>query len=268
MIHLTSQSDFPWLAEIDTVATDVDGTLTDSNGHFTPGLVDAFLTCQRHGIRVILVTGRPASWVQGMVEYLPVAGGIGENGGLYCPKEREAPMRLLMTDLAELPEISLEYVEKTSAERRRVFELIRQKYPRLRPTGDCVTRLTDFTFPLDGLSAADLVIISSICAQYGWGFTYSSIHGHIKDPGQHKASGILKTIELVPELRTDPARVVTVGDSRNDQEMFDPQHFPHSVGVANIARHLPNMQIQPSYVTVSPGVEGFRELIHALVKGR
>ncbi len=75
-------------------------------------------------------------------------------------------------------------------------------------------------------------------------------------------------IGLVPELRTSPARVVTVGDSRNDQEMFDPQHFPHSVGVANIERHLPSMQIQPSYVTVSPGVEGFRELIQALVKGR
>lgn len=268
MIRLTSQSDFPWLAGIDTVATDVDGTLTDDNGHFTPGLVDAFLTCQRHGIRVILVTGRPASWVQGMVEYFPVAGGIGENGGLYCPKLREAPMRLLMTDADELPEISLDYVEKTSAERRRVFDLIRQQYPRLRPTGDCVTRLTDFTFPLDGLSAVDLVIINRICADNGWGFTYSSIHGHIKDPRQHKASGILKTIGLVPELKTIPTKVVTVGDSRNDQEMFAPKDFPHSVGVANIARHLPNMEIKPSYVTVSSGVEGFRELIHALVKGR
>lgn len=267
MIHLTPQSDFAWLAGIDTVATDVDGTLTDSNGHFTPGLIDAFLTCQRHGIRVILVTGRPASWVQGMVEYIPVAGGIGENGGLYCSKTKEAPMRLLMTDADNLPEISMEYVEQTRAERHRVFDLIRQVYPRLRPTGDCVTRLTDFTFPLDGLSTEDLAIINSICADNGWGFTYSSIHGHIKDQRQHKASGILKTIELVSELRTHPARVVTVGDSRNDQEMFDPQYFPYSVGVANIERHLPNMQIKPGYVTVSPGVEGFRELIHALVKG-
>lgn len=31
MIHLSPLSDFAWLAEIDTVATDVDGTLTDSN---------------------------------------------------------------------------------------------------------------------------------------------------------------------------------------------------------------------------------------------
>lgn len=127
------------------------------------------MACQRVGIRVILVTGRPASWVQGMVEYLPVAGGIGENGGLYCSKAKEAPMQLLITDDSTLPEVSLEFVEKTKADRHRVFDLIKQQYPFLRPTGDCVTRLTDFTFPLVGLSSPDLVIIAHICAANGWG---------------------------------------------------------------------------------------------------
>lgn len=100
------------------------------------------------------------------------------------------------------------------------------------------------------------------------GGTYSSIHGHIKDSRQHKASGILKTITLVPELQTVAEQVVTVGDSRNDQEMFDSRHFPYSVGVANIAKHLPGMVIKPTYVTTSSGVDGFCELIDALVKSR
>ncbi len=268
MIELVNDISLGWLQTIDTIATDVDGTLTDEHGHFSPELISAFLLCERYNIKVILVTGRPASWVQGMVEYLPVKGGIGENGGLYCPKKREAPMRLLMAEADNLPEISLDYVEATRKQRLAVFDLIRAQYPFLKPTGDCVTRLTDFTFPIDNLTASDLVSIEAICHDKNWGFTHSSIHGHIKDPNQHKASGILKTIRLVPELQTDAERVVTVGDSRNDQEMFDPSLFPHSVGVANITRHLPSMQVPPSYITTLPGVQGFCELIDHLVKNR
>lgn len=268
MIKLADTGGESWLRGIDTVATDVDGTLTNLSGHFSAELIAAFEQCQRNNIRVLLVTGRPASWVQGMVEYLPVAGGIGENGGLYCPKEREAPMRLLTTDDDLLPEVTLEYVENTRRERLKMFALLRERYPHLRPTGDCVTRLTDFTFPIDGLVANDLQAIEAMCHAQGWGFTHSSIHGHIKDPRQHKASGISQVIKKISNLRTDPSRVVTVGDSRNDQEMFDPVHFPRSVGVSNIERHLPNMQVHPAYITILPGVQGFCELVTHLTRNR
>lgn len=260
--------DSEWLRKITTIATDIDGTLTDEHGHFSEELIRAFLLCKQTGIKVILITGRPASWVQGMVEYFPVAGGIGENGGLYCPKQKEAPMRVLVGSNNDLPEVTLEYVERGRLARMAMFADLKLRFPQLRPTGDCVTRLTDFTFPLDNLSIEDLVLIESMCRAKSFGFTYSSIHGHIKDPDQHKASGILKLIQNVPELAASVEQIVTVGDSRNDQEMFDPQHFPYSVGVANIAKHLPHMHIHPAYVTAEPGVIGFCQLVDLLIESR
>ncbi len=257
-----------WLKDITTIATDIDGTLTNEDGHFSAELIRAFEVCLRASIRVLLVTGRPASWVQGMVEYLPVVGGIGENGGIYCPKQKEADMRLLMVDEATMPPVSLAAIEAGRLGRLKVFERLKEKYPQLVPTGDCVTRLTDFTFPLGNLSHTDLADIETICSSAGYGFTYSSIHGHIKHPDQHKASGILKTIRLVPELKATVEQVITVGDSRNDQEMFDHQLFPYSVGVANIARHVPHMAILPQFVTIQPGVLGFCELVEQLLAAR
>lgn len=257
-----------WMKTITTIASDIDGTLTDEDGHFSPELIQAFLLCQRIGIKVILVTGRPASWVQGMVEYLPVAGGIGENGGLYCPKEKEAPMKMLMTNESSLPNANWDAIEQAHLRRRQMFEKLLERYPQLYPTADCITRLTDFTFPIANLTHDDLEIINALCVANGYGFTYSSIHGHIKHPDQHKASGIQTVLTYVPELQAERHQVVTVGDSRNDQEMFDKSTFPNSVGVANIEKHLPSMSIHPAYVTTLPGAKGFCELIDYLVKNR
>ncbi|MBI4836510.1 MAG: HAD hydrolase family protein [Candidatus Abawacabacteria bacterium] len=115
-----------WMREINTVATDVDGTLTDASGHFSPDFIAALQLCQRNNIRVLLVTGRPAPWVQGMVEYLPVAGGIGENGGIFCPKEKEANMRLLVGDNDELPLLDWKKIEADRLARMAIFEILKK----------------------------------------------------------------------------------------------------------------------------------------------
>jgi hypothetical protein len=46
--------------------------------------------------------------------------------------------------------------------------------------------------------------------------------------------------------------------------MFDPQLFPHSVGVANIQHYLSELTHQPQYVTKLPEVAGFCEIIDLL----
>ena len=60
-------------------------------------------------------------------------------------------------------------------------------------------------------------------------------------------------------------RWVYVGDSTNDQIMF--QHFTHSVGVANIARFVPQLAHLPRYVTPSERGAGFAELARHLLAG-
>lgn len=70
------------LTNIRLVATDMDGTLT-TDGKFTAALLQALEDLTAHGIKVLIVTGRSAGWVSGLVSYLPVAGPIAENGNLF-----------------------------------------------------------------------------------------------------------------------------------------------------------------------------------------
>jgi hydroxymethylpyrimidine pyrophosphatase-like HAD family hydrolase len=60
--------------------------------------------------------------------------------------------------------------------------------------------------------------------------------------------------------------VVTVGDSPNDESLFDGDRFPLSVGVANIQHYLQQLQHQPRYITQASEVEGFSEFAHGLIQ--
>jgi len=68
------------------------------------------------------------------------------------------------------------------------------------------------------------------------------------------------------ELDAEIARWVYVGDSTNDQLMF--QHFPFSVGVANIRRFAAELTHQPRFITPSERGAGFAEVARALLAVR
>ena len=55
-------------------------------------------------------------------------------------------------------------------------------------------------------------------------------------------------------------QVLTVGDSPNDEAMFDDTKFPISVGVANIRHYQDKMLHLPKYVTQASEFAGFSEL--------
>lgn len=57
-----------------------------------------------------------------------------------------------------------------------------------------------------------------------------------------------------------------MGDSTNDQVMFE--HFPHSVGVANIRRFEAELPHPPRYVTQGERGAGFAELARAILATR
>ena len=68
------------------------------------------------------------------------------------------------------------------------------------------------------------------------------------------------------DLGAEMDRWVYIGDSTNDQIMF--QHFAHSVGVANIARFVPQLTHLPRYVTQGERGAGFAELARAILSTR
>jgi hydroxymethylpyrimidine pyrophosphatase-like HAD family hydrolase len=57
-----------------------------------------------------------------------------------------------------------------------------------------------------------------------------------------------------------------VGDSTNDQLMFE--HFPHSVGVANIRRFEAELTHFPRYITEGERGAGFNQVAQAVLSAR
>ncbi|WP_392530646.1 HAD-IIB family hydrolase [Nostoc sp. C117] len=236
------------LSNIRLIATDMDGTLT-RRGKFTPALLQALEDLATTNIKVLIVTGRSAGWVSGLSSLMPVAGGIAENGGLYFPPDNQKPV--VLTPIADLAKHRQHLATN--------FEKLKTQFPQIQESTDNRFRITDWTFDVAGLSQEELQSLNNLCQQMGWGFTYSNVQCHIKPQGQDKAVGLLQVLrEYFPDY--SPEQIVTVGDSPNDESLFDRHYFPISVGVANVREYLDKLQYQPAYITTAAEGEGFCEL--------
>ncbi|AFZ59834.1 HAD family phosphatase [Anabaena cylindrica FACHB-243] len=234
--------------DVRLVATDMDGTLT-KEGKFTSLLLQALENLATNGIQVLIVTGRSAGWVSGISSLMPVVGALAENGGIFYPSNNLAPI-----SLTPIPDIA-----KHRQNLARTFEKLQSQFPQLRESSDNQFRLTDWTFDVAALTENELQSLNNICQQMGWGFTYSNVQCHIKPQQQDKAVGLLQVLrQYFPGY--SPSQVVTVGDSPNDESLFNQNSFPLSVGVANVIKYAHQLQYQPVYVTTAAEGEGFCEL--------
>ncbi|MDZ8027104.1 MAG: HAD family hydrolase [Nostoc sp. SerVER01] len=236
------------LSNIRLIATDMDGTLT-KRGKFTPALLQALEDLAAANIKVLIVTGRSAGWVSGLSSLMPVAGAMAENGGLYFPPGNQKPV--VLTPIADL----IKHRQQLAT----TFEKLQTQFPQIQESVDNRFRVTDWTFDVAGLSQDKLQILERLCQQMGWGFTYSNVQCHIKPQGQDKAVGLLQVLrEYLPDY--SPEQIVTVGDSPNDESLFDRHYFPISVGVANVLEYADKLQHQPAYITTAAEGDGFCEL--------
>lgn len=252
-----SASDRAWLAGIRLVATDMDGTLTRRE-RFFPALLHTLADLEKAGIRVVIVTGRSAGWVSGLSAYLPVAGAIAENGGLYCSANAvDAPQ--LLTDI---PDVASHRQALATT-----FDRLKSRFPQIRTAADNRFRITDWTFENQAFSVAELEEMRAFCLKDNWGFTYSAVQCHIKFAEQDKARGVK---QVISERFSDiaPDEILTVGDSPNDESLFDPQWFSHSVGVANVKRYKTVLTHLPARMTEAEEGDGFCELAGYLLRSR
>jgi hypothetical protein len=231
----------------------MDGTLT-TVGKFTPALLQAFEQLAAVGIQVLIVTGRSAGWVSGLAHYLPVWGAIAENGGLLYAGAQDSE-RLLVS------------IADTTLHRQQLaemFQRLQSLFPTLRESDDNRFRLTDWTFDVQGLATAELVQLEQLCHEHAWGFTYSTVQCHITLRSQTKAAGLQYVLQhYFPTCTTE--NIVTIGDSPNDESLFDPSKFPLSVGVANVLDYCDRLAYQPAYVADLAEGEGFQALAQQLV---
>ncbi len=242
------------LHNIRLVATDMDGTLT-RRGKFMSKLLQALEDLAAANIKVLIVTGRSAGWVSGLSSLMPVVGAIAENGGLFYLSGNDIPIAL-----TPIPDLASHRQHLAAA-----FRQLQTKFPQIQESADNRFRITDWTFDVTVLTPSELQTLSQLCQEMGWGFTYSHVQCHIKPQNQDKAVGLLRVLrEYFPEYLLE--QVVTVGDSPNDESLFDPCHFPISVGVANVLAYANQLQYQPGYVTTAAEGDGFCELSSYLLQ--
>ena len=100
----------------------------------------------------------------------------------------------------------------------------------------------------------------------GMNATVSSIHINGWFGAHNKLEGARWIVRELwgRDLDAEMDRWVYVGDSTNDQLMF--QHFAHSVGVANVARFVPQLQHLPRYITQGERGAGFAEVARAILQ--
>ncbi|MEQ8970001.1 MAG: HAD family hydrolase [Coleofasciculus sp. C1-SOL-03] len=234
------------------IATDMDGTLT-RQGKFSRELLQGLETLQAADIPVLIVTGRSAGWVSGLVHYLPVQGAIAENGGLYYPADRDQPV--FLSTIADMTTHRQQLAQ--------TYQRLKSEFPQLHESADNCFRITDWTFDNRDLSVEQLEHLNALCISMDWGFTYSSVQCHIKPRSQDKATGLIQVLrDHFPQYQ--PEQVLTVGDSPNDASLFNPQLFPLSVGVANVLDYRDELDYKPAYVTNATEGDGFCELVEYL----
>ncbi len=252
--RLKTIDNYNW-GNIKLIASDMDGTLTKAE-KFDSKLFKTLNKLAHGGIDVLVTTGRSAGWVQAMASYLPVVGAMAENGGLLYWQGSVVPQLMSEIDLNE-------HRQQLS----RVFGLLQSKFPQLKESQDNPFRFTDWTFDVEGLSIEELKQIEDICQLEGYGFTYSTIQCHIKPLYQDKAFGLKKVIpQYFANLTSE--QIVTIGDSPNDESMFNKEEFPLSVGVANVAKYCDRLKHIPAYITNKYEGEGFNELAELIISDR
>jgi HAD superfamily hydrolase (TIGR01484 family) len=252
-------------AQLHTVFSDIDDTIT-TDGQLTPQAYAAMDELRRAGLRVILITGRPAGWCDHIARMWPVDGVIGENGAFYYWYDH-ATRKLKCRHLLNASER-----EAHAAKLAAVRDTILREVPGCAVASDQFCRLydlaIDFCEDVTPLPASAIDRIVALMEQAGMTAKVSSIHvnGWFGSYDKLSMAQLMLSERYQLELSQERERCLFVGDSPNDAPMF--AYLPHAVGVANVTAFADRMSALPAYVTPSRGGAGFAELACALVSAR
>ncbi|WP_298925768.1 HAD family hydrolase [uncultured Ramlibacter sp.] len=253
----------PAPGQITGVFTDIDDTLTTDGA--VPASVLRSLTALRDaGLHVIPITGRPVGWSEPFALAWPVDAIVAENGAVALVRQDDGSLRKLYQQ---------DEATRTAnyARMQQVAQRVVREVPGATISRDSVGRETDIAIdhsefvhlPAEGIAQA-----VRLMQEAGMNATVSSIHINGWYGGHNKLAGarwILREL-FGRALDAEIDRWVYVGDSTNDVLMFE--HFPHSVGVANIRRFEAQLTHAPRYITPSERGEGFGEVVQALLSSQ
>ena len=248
------------LQRVRGVLTDIDDTLT-RNGAIEPAALAALHRLRAAALPVIAITRRPAGWSEPFAAAWPVAAIVAENGGVMLRATAHG--------------IEHEFAQDEATRARNFARLqacaasIVEAVPGAQLARDSAGRLTDIAIDhgeFAQLDAAQIAAVAALMRTHGLNATVSSIHVNGWIGAHTKWSGAQWAVQQCTGSPLAPADWAYVGDSTNDQLMFE--HIPLSVAVANIARFLDQLSVRPAFVTRAERGAGFAEFTAALLAAR
>ncbi|PUE37103.1 HAD-IIB family hydrolase [Limnohabitans sp. Hippo3] len=242
------------------VFTDIDDTLT-TEGEITSDAFQALADLKLAGLHVVPITGRPVGWSEPFAQSWPVDAIVAENGAVGLQHSTTQGLRKLYQQDARTRQAHFTRMQA-------VLDQIEKEVTGARRSQDSAGRETDIAidhseFTQLPQSAIDEVV--RVMQGAGMTATVSSIHINGWFGTHSKLTGARWIVREVwgRDLDAEIDRWVYVGDSTNDQVMFE--HFPHSVGVANIRRFEAQLTHPPRYITPSERGAGFAEMTRHLL---
>ena len=239
------------------VLTDIDDTLT-RDGAIEPAALAALHALDAAGVPVVAITGRPAGWSEPFALSWPVRAIVAENGGVMLRRDGETLVRSFTVDDSTRAQLFKRLADCAGA--------VLAEVPGTTLAQDSPGRFTDIAVDHSEFCTLDAGRIAQVVAvmrRHGLTATVSSIHinGWI---GEHnKWTAARWAVEAAVGMSFDPQRWLYVGDSTNDQLMFE--RMPLTVGVANIARFVSQLKAWPAWLTQAERGEGFAELATTLL---
>jgi HAD superfamily hydrolase (TIGR01484 family) len=261
----TPEEAVPWsrvprsrLAPLAGVLTDIDDTLT-RDGAIEPAALSALQRLAQAGVPVIAITGRPAGWSEPFALAWPVVGIVAENGGVMLRRNPDGTLRHDFVQAAAERAANFARLQAAAA-------AVLREVPGTSLAQDSPGRLTDIAVDHSEfvhLEAGQIDAVLAVMRSHGLTATVSSIHVNGWIGSHNKWTAAEWAVRELTGRAFVPAQWLYVGDSTNDQLMFE--RMPLSVGVANIARFWRELRAKPGFVTAAERGEGFAEVADALL---
>jgi HAD superfamily hydrolase (TIGR01484 family) len=264
-------------SRITGIFTDIDDTLT-TDGAITPEALAALGDLKAHGLSVIAITGRPVGWSVPFAASWPVDAIVAENGAVLLQNTHQnTHQNGLQANGYMREQLSKSYRQSDAirasnyTRMQHIGQRILQEVPGTRLAQDSAGRETDMAIDhseFTRLAPEAIAHVVAIMQAEGMTATVSSIHINGWFGEHNKLVGARWAVRdlLRRDLEAEMGDWVYVGDSTNDQLMFDA--FPNSIGVANVRRFEAQLAHLPRYITDSERGAGFAEVARAVISAQ
>ncbi|MCK5154457.1 MAG: HAD-IIB family hydrolase [Spirochaetales bacterium] len=250
---------------LEYIFTDIDDTIT-TDGMMPASTLDDIWKLSQTGIRVVLVTGRPAGWCDYFARMWPVTGIIGENGAFYFTYNRT---------IKKMKRVYLQTDSERSSGKEGLDRISRRVLSEVSGAGisaDQPFRIADlaidFCEDVPPLNDESINEICRIIEEEGAIHKVSSIHINCWFGDYDKLTCFDRFLMDFTGSHLDAMqeKIIYIGDSPNDEPMFE--KIKYSAAVNNIINFLDRMKCYPAFKSSRDSGDGFKEIIDTILTKR